>query len=149
MIPGSLNNDLYFNLDRASLLMRRQVLEVLNEYEVSPEQWEILQYLDEQNGISQSKLTRVTLKDKGNVSRIVARMVRDGWVERRSSSVDSRTVLLFLTPKGAKIRDRVPAQLHRQTDTLLIPLDNNERGELLQTLKKLRVLLGDNNVVDS
>ena len=148
MIPEALNDDLYFNLDRASLLMRRQVLEVLGEYEVSPEQWEILQYLEEQSGINQSRLTLVTLKDKGNVSRIIARMVRDGWVERRTGQSDNRSVALFLTNKGVKIRERLPALLRKRTESLLMPFATEERAELLGSLKKLRVLLGDKSVME-
>lgn len=148
MIPENLNDDLYFNLDRAALLMRRQVLDVLGDYEVSPEQWEILQFLEDDIGISQSRLTALTLKDKGNVSRIISRMVRDGWVEKKLDTQDHRSVALFLTPKGVVIRDRLPPLLNRQTDQLLIPLEKEERGELVYCLKKLRILLGDNNVVD-
>ena len=148
MIPEALNDDLYFNLDRASLLMRRQVLEVLGEYEVSPEQWEILQYLEEQNGINQSRLTLVTLKDKGNVSRIIARMVRDGWVERRTGQSDNRSVALYLTNKGTKIRDRLPTLLRKRTESILMPFAAEERSELLSALKKLRLVLGDKSVME-
>ena len=148
VIPEALNDDLYFNLDRASLLMRRQVLEVLGEYEVSPEQWEILQYLEEQNGINQSRLTLVTLKDKGNVSRIIARMVRDGWVERRTGQSDNRSVALYLTNKGTKIRDRLPTLLRKRTESILMPFAAEERSELLSALKKLRLVLGDKSVME-
>lgn len=147
MIPEILNEDLYFNLDRATLLMRRQVLDVLGDFEVSPEQWEILQFLEDDIGMSQSQLTVLTLKDKGNVSRIIGRMVRDGWVKREADTKDSRSVSLFLTEKGVKVRDRLPALLRQQTSQLLLPLGKEERSEMLYCLKKLRILLGDNNVV--
>ncbi|MBF0443489.1 MAG: MarR family transcriptional regulator [Oligoflexales bacterium] len=148
MIPETLNDDLYFNLDRASLLMRRQLLNVLGEFNVSPEQWEILLFLESDIGISQSQLTAYTLKDKGNVSRIISRMVRDGWVERRSSDKDNRCVLLFLTQKGAKMRDDLIPMLAKQRNQMLVPLGSDEKGEMLFCLKKLRILLGDNSVVD-
>lgn len=146
MEPRSLNEDIYFNLDRAALLLRRKILDVVSEYEVSPEQWEILALLGEQGSLSQTDLTRATMKDKGNVSRLVARMERDGWIERRHPPGTKRTVMVTLTQKGRAMRSHLPSLLSRQVDELLSPLGASEQGELLFALKKLRIVLGDEDV---
>lgn len=148
MIPDILNDDLYFNLDRASLLMRRQLLHILNTYQLSPEQWEILLFLEDDIGFTQTQLTMFTLKDKGNVSRIISRMIRDQWVQRRSSEKDPRGLLLYLTPKGAHVRDDIIPRLNQQRSEIFLPLETTEKNEMLHSLKKLRILLGDESVVD-
>ena len=51
------NESLYFSLDRAALLLRRYVYDVLFEHDLSPEQWEIFQYIDFHGGVTQRELT--------------------------------------------------------------------------------------------
>ena len=144
MIPESLNDNLFFNLDRASLLMRRRLLDSLGTHQVSPEQWEILQFIDNQEGTPQNKLTDLTMKDKGNISRTIARMVRNGWICRQL--VKSRGVQLRLTSEGRQIKNSLPSLMSHQVRRILAPLEKEERGELIYTLKKLRILLGDDAI---
>ena len=146
MVPEKLNEDLFFNLDRATLLMRRHVLDVIGFHQVSPEQWEILQLVDNQDGISQRELSQLTLKDKGNVSRILSRMIKNGWIYR-SPKENSRGFLIALTTEGRAIKNSLPSLVEKQVNRILGPLPKEEQSELLYTLKKLRILLGDEDVV--
>ncbi|SME96410.1 MarR family winged helix-turn-helix transcriptional regulator [Pseudobacteriovorax antillogorgiicola] len=148
MVPDTLNEDLFFNLDRATLLMRRHVLDAIGFHQVSPEQWEILQLIDNQSGISQSKLSQLTLKDKGNVSRILTRMLKNGWVHREPHR-SGRGFLVCLTNEGRRIKNRLPFLVEQQVKRLLGPLPKEEQSEMLYCLKKLRILLGDEDVVAS
>ena len=91
-------------------------------------------------------LAKETLKDKGNVSRIIHRMVRDGWVELRQSK-NGRAVELFLTKRGRKIRSQLPPLVRQEIGALLKPLSESEQADIFYALKKLRILLGDEDVV--
>lgn len=146
LVPDALNEDLFFNLDRATLLMRRQVLDVVTYHQVSPEQWEILQLIDNLEGVRQQTLCNLTLKDKGNVSRILARMLRSGWIHRAPRK-NGRGFVVSLTSEGRQIKQRLPDLVGRQINRLLDPLSKDEQTELLYALKKLRILLGDSDVV--
>lgn len=144
LIPEALNEDLYFNLDRANLLMRRRILDILGIHHVSPEQWEIFQFINNQDGISQSKLSDLTMKDKGNISRTIARMVRNGWLCRVAEK--PRGVTLKLTEQGRQVKSSLPNVMSGHISRLLEPLPREERTEMLYCLKKLRVLLGDDGI---
>lgn len=146
MVPESLNEDLYFNLDRATLLMRRHVLDAIGLHHVSPEQWDILRLIDLHEGISQQDLSLLTLKDKGNISRIIARMSKSGWIQKLPKE-SGRGFKIVLSSEGRRIRNQLPAIVSKQVNKLLQPLPKTERGELLYTLKKLRILLGDEDVL--
>ena len=148
LVPEMLNEDLFFNLDRATLLMRRHVLDVIAFHKVSPEQWEILQLIDSESGVSQRELTQLTLKDKGNVSRILGRMINNGWVQRVPRN-GGRGFQISLTTEGRAMRRQLPDLVDTQVRKLLGPLPKAERSELLYALKKLRILLGDEDVLSS
>ena len=73
MSSHNTNENLYFrSLDRAALLLRRYVYDVLSEHDLSPEQWEIFQYIDFHGGVTQRELTDKTMRNKGNLSRTLA-----------------------------------------------------------------------------
>jgi len=129
--------DLYFNLSHATVLLKRRVLEAFSEYGVSPEWWDILQHMDGRSGTTQRELIKLTLKDKANISRILARMMRDGWVERRMW--DNRSGAYFLSTKGANVCERLPGVLRNLTNDCLASFKPEERNELLSALKRLQV----------
>lgn len=145
MIPDSLNDDLYFNLDRVLLLMRRNILDALCAQQVSPEQWEILQYIDNHEGISQVKLTSLSLKDKGNISRIISRMIKHGWLHR--SPEKPKGFVIRLTTLGRQVKDSLPQMRNRHLMRILRHLSKHEHTDLIYNLKKLRIMLGDDAAV--
>jgi DNA-binding MarR family transcriptional regulator len=147
LIPEALNDDLYFNLDRSCLMLRRYILDALAPHNVSPEQWEVLQYVDNHEGISQAKLTSISLKDKGNISRIVARMIRYGWVRRNPEK--PRGLVIRLTSQGRIIKDGLPGVIESHTKKIFKHLSKDEQQELVHNLKKLRILLGDDDVLST
>ena len=77
-----LDEQIGFNLYRLSLLFRRELLRCLDEYSLTPEQWQALVTLRGKDRLSQSEIAAVTLQDAPTVSRMLARMERDGWVHR-------------------------------------------------------------------
>lgn len=145
MIPDSLNDDLYFNLDRVLLLMRRNILDALCAQQVSPEQWEILQYIDNHKGISQVRLTNLSLKDKGNISRIICRMIKHGWVHRSPDKPKGFTIRL--TTLGRQVKDSLPQVRSQHLMRTLRHLSKNEQTDLIYNLKKLRIMMGDDAAV--
>ena len=81
--PALLDDALGFNLDRVAKLFRRELVRALAEHGLSPEQWQTLAVLLLRGQpLSQREICALTLRDKPAVSRMVARMERDGWVRR-------------------------------------------------------------------
>ena len=96
-----LKESLAFNISRTSTLLRRHLVRTLSDYNVTPEQWQIIVMLwQSDNPISQKEITVSLLKDKHAVSRMIKKMVKNGWVEKLSKKGDSRITLIKLTEKG-------------------------------------------------
>jgi MarR family transcriptional regulator, lower aerobic nicotinate degradation pathway regulator len=143
-IPAVLDDALGFNLYRVALLFRRELMNALAEYELTPEQWQIMAALwSTDEPLSQNAVADLTLKDKHTVSRILGRLERDGWIDRQTDPRDSRSLLVRPTPWADERRERVPAALNGHFDPILGSLDPEEREQLLRLLKRLRGTLGD------
>ncbi|HVU00910.1 MAG TPA: MarR family winged helix-turn-helix transcriptional regulator [Polyangiaceae bacterium] len=75
--------------------------------DVTPEQWMVLIRLWEREGLTQSELSDLTLRDAPTMSRIVQGMEERGLLERRKSPEDARVRTVFLTKTGHALRKKL------------------------------------------
>ncbi len=75
---------------------------------VSGAQHFVLQKLADAPALSLNDLAARTLTHKSSVSVVVSRLVSRGFVRRRRSSADGRSVVLTLTPAGRRALERAP-----------------------------------------
>lgn len=143
-IPLVLDDALGFNLYRVALLFRRELMRALSDYELTPEQWQVMQTLwstDEE--LNQNEVAHLTLRDKHTVSRILSRLERDGWIVKKPDPSDARAHIIVPTNEAQTLRDEVPTKLLDHFKDIQSVLDDAEEEELLRLLKKLRRRLRD------
>ncbi len=144
MIPSVLENALGFNIYRVSILFRRELIRALGEYKMTPEQWQVMITLwSTGHPLKQAEIVHLTLKDKPTVSRIIQRLERDGWIEKRDDPGDGRVTIIQPTSKGMDLKEEVPKKLYRHFDELLHDLQEDEKETLMELLKKIRHIFGD------
>jgi DNA-binding MarR family transcriptional regulator/ribosomal protein S18 acetylase RimI-like enzyme len=93
------------------------------------------------DGIAAKAVSEITGLDAGYLSRIVARLERDGVVARERSASDGRSALLRLTAHGAEVFapfDRKSAAL---VEGLLAGLSGAERGRLVEAMETATALM--------
>ena len=143
IIP-ELEDGLGFNVYRAGLLFRRELMRALAEYSMTPEQWHVMMTLwHTGKPLNQSEIVQMLLKDKHTVSRIIQRLERDGWIKKINSSKDARVTIIELTEKGESFKSEVPQRLFSHFDDILRDFNDKELKLLLELLIKLRGILGD------
>lgn len=137
-IPASLGGALGFNVYRLALLFRRHLVRTLREYDLTPEQWQVLAALAEATEpLSQSELSYVTLKDRHSMSRMLVRMEESGWVKRLPDPVDERVLRVRPTPRARRDTPRVRALLEQAFEPALTALPSAQRTQLMGSLHKL------------
>jgi DNA-binding MarR family transcriptional regulator/predicted GNAT family N-acyltransferase len=92
-------------------------------------------------GISPGQVAGMLDLDPGYLSRMLARLERDGLVDRRRSTQDGRSVTLTLTPAGRRCFDEVNARSVARVETLLGRLSTPQRDRLAGALNTARTLL--------
>ena len=65
-----------------------------NGLEITPEQWTVLIFLWEKDGVTQQELCNATFKDKPSMTRLIDNMERQHLVVRISDKKDRRTNLI-------------------------------------------------------
>lgn len=143
-IPEFLEESLNFNIYRTSLLLRREFLRVLSADGITPEQWQVLAILEyAQHPVNQGDIAKLSLKDKHTVSRIIARMEKNGWVSKKSDARDGRITVIALTPAGQSLAARIPKLLNNRFSDIGSTVSEDEKQLVIAILRKLRTYLGD------
>ena len=76
-------------------------------FDFTAEQWGVLLRLYESEGIHQSDLGARAGKDRHNITRILNRLEKNGYVQRVSDRHDMRRINVFLTKKSRDLEDKL------------------------------------------
>jgi DNA-binding MarR family transcriptional regulator len=121
MADFSFDESLGFIINRTARRLKYELYQAFKAsgYNITPEQWAILNRLWEQDGLSQVELADRTFKDKPNVTRMLDVLERRGLIVRQPDEEDRRAYKVYLTEAG------------RQLEKELIPLAAGvlERGQ--------------------
>jgi DNA-binding MarR family transcriptional regulator len=115
----------------------QEIKHELSEEHFTVPQFEIISCLDRKTGLSLSEIAERLLVSGGNVTGIIDRLERDGYVHRVRDKVDRRIVRALLTEKGfglyKSFLPRYKEVMHRINSGLTL----EERKQLQRLLKKL------------
>ncbi len=132
--------------DAAAYLIQRsaRLLRVLfqravgtSEPELTPEMWLILSRLVARDGQYQSELAEATLRDRPNVSRIVAGLERRGFVTRRKDNTDRRRQRVYLTARSRRCAATVAPVAARVRDSIYEGLSQADVAQLRRSLRRI------------
>lgn len=93
---------LYFEIELAARKIRKfgQSIMDQNNLGITVEQWLVLKTIHEHNGINQSQIGDILVKDKPTISKMIRSLNAKGLIEKRRSPLDSRASLIALSPQG-------------------------------------------------
>ncbi|QDT14438.1 MarR family winged helix-turn-helix transcriptional regulator [Alienimonas californiensis] len=106
-------------------------------------QCQMLGMLAAHGSLSQAQVAEMMGVEPSSVARLVDRMTRDGWIERRPDPHDRRKYQLFATDRAEPIWEGVQEVAATVRNTALEGLDEGDVPELKRMLRHLR-----NNLTD-
>lgn len=89
---------------RADLKLNNYYQKVVNPFNITVDQWEILVILWEREGITQKDLAERLYKDQTNIARMLFKLEKKGFVHRITHETDRRSLRVYLTAKGREIK---------------------------------------------
>ncbi|MFT5112653.1 MAG: DNA-binding MarR family transcriptional regulator [Parasphingorhabdus sp.] len=129
---------LTFKFSRAQAKLNAQASHVLKgNCELSLVQWRILALLASSGPTSASQCSQLGAIDKGQFSRKVKSLIKDGLVKSTVSKTDARQQQLSASAKGNRLYHRILPIMQAQQTYLLSKLTAGEQDMLLTVLDKL------------
>lgn len=106
-------------------------------FELTPEQFLILDLVIEYGELYQRQICEITLKDRGNVARLVKILEDKGLITKEEASNGRRIFKIKGTEKGLEIRDAMKPTAVGLRDILIQNISEEELEVTLSTLKKV------------
>lgn len=108
-----------------------------NNLEITSEQWSVLLFLWEKDGVTQKELCDATFKDKPSMSRLINNMEKMHLVVRLSNATDRRINLIHLTEEGRELEERTRYIANRTLKEALYGLTLEEIRISQNVLRKI------------
>lgn len=123
-----------FHLARANQKLINRLAREFRKYNITPEQWALLNILRSEDGLSQKDLTDKMGKDQTTITRALDNLNKKNLIIRQSSTDDRRVYLIFMTSEGANLMN------------ILVPIARNTMSDIFkgfsqEEINQLRTLL--------
>jgi DNA-binding MarR family transcriptional regulator len=145
-MENKLENSVNHRIATLAVLLKRQVFQIIakNELEITPEQWVVIYYLWQENGLSIGEIANRTKKDFANVTRIINKLEKIGYISKIRSDKDSRSFNVFINTKADAIKDAVQKCWKQSSDLALKGISEQEQQYLLGIIDKI-----ENNILEN
>jgi DNA-binding MarR family transcriptional regulator len=128
-------------------LMAQRVDERARRLGLTRAQWALIAALFRREGSSQVALAEHLEVTPISLGRLVDRMEKAGWVERRGEPADRRAYRLYLTERAHRLRPQLRALSDHVQAHALRALDGTEQERFLAQLRTVReTLAGDQQI---
>jgi DNA-binding MarR family transcriptional regulator len=131
-------------LHRVAHHLRLRAEAVLEPHGLTQGEFDVLSALrrsGSDDGLTPSALAAGVLVSSGGMTKRLTALERGGWISRRRSARDGRSIRVALTPSGRKRLDALLPAYFAAEGEVLDGLDDAERDELADLLRELSVRL--------
>ncbi|GAB6181251.1 MarR family transcriptional regulator [Desulfotomaculum defluvii] len=133
----NLDNSLGYILNRTNTRMKNNLLHHFKDYNVTPEQWAVLNRLWQREGISPKELAELTSKDQPTTVRILAKLEKKGFITREVNPEDNRAYQIFLTSEGRDLKDKLFPLAFEALNESIKGLDKEQIEVVKEVLNKI------------
>ncbi len=130
-----LENQICFRVYRLNRAITNHYRPFLNELDLTYPQYLVMMALWEKDGIPVNSLSEILKLDTGTLSPLLKRLEATGYIHRKRSKEDERTVIIKLTKVGAELQKKAIEVPHEMAHCL--DLTEEEYLSLRETLDSL------------
>jgi len=137
-----LPNFVPYRITSVAALVRRAFAEIYREDPgLNEPEWKVMTTLAHFGPLSSGDVGHYVTLDRVAVSRALARLLKLGLATRTANPADQRMFTVDLTPRAAKVYDRMAQEALTLEESILTVLDQQEVRELLRLLDKVESCL--------
>lgn len=123
-----------FLMHDVSRLRRKVFDEVMKPEGITRSQWWVMANLSRHDGMSQTELAERLDIGRAALGGLVERLELQGLVQRGASASDKRAKLVYLTPAGREMIERMRIKSDQMSEAILEGLDVAQRHQLADML---------------
>jgi len=112
--------------------------------EITVEEWRILFYLWNEDGLYQNDIAKQAKKEKSTITRKIDALVKKGYIQRRSDENDKRNKRVYLTKAGKNIEKHSMKIAQNITDISENNISNADMKVFYKVLSTMLINLDGN-----
>ncbi|WP_203290979.1 MarR family winged helix-turn-helix transcriptional regulator [Maricaulis parjimensis] len=124
-------------LHRAQQFAAERFTKAMSSAKLTQRQFAVLHATGAQEGLTQTELVKATGIDRSTLAELVARMVRNGLLEREKLPDDARANAVRLTDDGRALLEAATQGAQEADKLILSALPKNKRASFLETLRRI------------
>ena len=132
-----LDDSLGFILNKTNTKLKNELFRRFKEYDITPEQWAVLNCLWEQEGVTPKELADSIVKDKPNTNRILEKLQIKELIVRKLHPVDKRAFQIFLTNRGWALREELIPKVMQLLEEATIGIEKHKVVEIKKLLNQI------------
>lgn len=131
-----LDSVIFYSLDKSIKTYRQYAQKKFNEagFDITIDQWLVLNALIEKPDISQLEIADRVFKDAASVTRIIDLLIKKNYLQRKMHNSDRRRFTLEPTPVGKKLIKNISSVVEQNRAKALKGINENELLKMKQTL---------------
>ncbi|HJV74089.1 MAG TPA: MarR family transcriptional regulator [Noviherbaspirillum sp.] len=141
LAAAEINNRLFFRFFQAANTLHTMGTRALDEFGVTTQQWSVLGALSRPqaaNGMGINELSRFLLVSRQNMTGLLTRLERDGYIERTTDEEDRRSRKVKMTKKGDKLWTSLANPIHDFYDQALKGFSFDDRLAFIHYISLLQ-----------
>jgi DNA-binding MarR family transcriptional regulator len=131
-------NSLFYMLHDATRQLRKHFDRRATRLELTRAQWRALKATSRQEGLSQTELAEYLDMEPIPVGRVIDRLEKTGYIERRADPGDRRRWRLYLTPKAHAVVAEMEVIASGLRDDALRGIQRTDFETLLRVLAQIK-----------
>jgi MarR family transcriptional regulator, transcriptional regulator for hemolysin len=132
------DNSLFYLLHDAQRQIRKHFDRRATRLQLTRAQWRALKATSRQEGLSQTELAEYLDMEPIPVGRVIDRLEKTGFVERRSDPGDRRRWRLYLTPKAHAVVGEMDLIAGELRDDALRGIPREDLDAMMRTLARMK-----------
>jgi DNA-binding MarR family transcriptional regulator len=133
----NMDESLGYIINRTLMKIKKEFIKRLKPYDLTPEQWTLLNRLGEQDGLTQTDLAEKTYKDQPNTTRMLDKLEKKNLLRRADNPEDRRAFLIYLTDKGKEVRESIIPIATQLNEDASFGLEKAECRQLISLLNRV------------
>ena len=126
-----------FILNKTNTKFKNELHHILKPFNVTPEQWAVLNRLWERNYLTPKELTESLYKDFPNILRILDKLEKKELIFKKENPQDKRSSLICLTEKGRNLKDILIPPVEIMLAKASKGINKHQQQVLKKLLKKI------------
>lgn len=134
---GLLDESLGFVINKTALALKSELDKKLKTLDITAVQFAILKRLYEEDGLSQKEIANRTFKKTAEITHIIDKLEKKGYVERVEKKGDRREYRIELTSRGKEIEESAIQAAYETLEIALQGISDNDVKAMLSNLDKI------------